>query len=127
MYPLSINFTAIEANSLSHRLSFLATECDLDELFDEEGGPFDTEVMATFAALTHESIEAGRYTVTLERDEHLEILIESIEGAVVSAIGREEVEAGRRSRQSLTAIRQSLATAAKKIEKATGRDISLPG
>jgi hypothetical protein len=127
MYPLSINFTAIEANSLSHRMSFLATECDLDELFDEGDAPLDALVMANFAAFAHASIESGHFTLTLECDEHLEVLIESIEGAVVSAVGRDEVEAGRRSRQSLTAIRQSLASAAKKIEKATGRDVRLPG
>lgn len=124
MDAIRITFSKVEAESLTHRLNFLATESDLEELMEDES--LDLDEMARFSMQQAQDFEKGLLTVTLSQREHIEALVEAIEGTNLHDISRDEVSCERRSRQSATAVIRSLETAADKIEKATGRAVRLP-
>lgn len=124
METVHITFSQIEAESLAHRLNFLGAESDLEELMEDES--LDLDEMARFSTQQAQDFEKGLLSVTLTCREHIEALVEAIEGATVHDIARDEAGSERRSRQSATAVIRSLETAADKIEKATGRVVRLP-
>ena len=124
MDAICITFSKIEAESLTHRLNFLASESDLEELMEDE--TLDLDEMARFSMQQAQDFEKGLLTVTVTCREHIEALAEAIEGATVHDISLDEASCGRRSRQSAIAVTRSLETAADKIEKATGRAVRLP-
>jgi hypothetical protein len=124
MEAVSITFSKIEAETLTHRLHFLSDESELEELMADD--TLDLEELARFALQQAQDFEKGLLTVTLTRREHVEALAEAIEGSTVHDIARDEASSERRSRQSATAVTRSLETASDKIEKATGRVVRLP-
>lgn len=114
----AIQFTPIETEVMLHRMEYLLT-ADLDELFEDHN---EEDVQACVQVYV-DLIKSGATNLPVASDVAGEVLAESIEGATIQDVARDEATFTRITPQKARAVRKALSTAADKISAMIGRDL----